>query len=73
MNTLIGRGGPLYGPSCRSDTGSEIKYEVHTVAPILDAVRSIGGFRTLPDYSFENMPKDHAALILIGGNRWYSP
>ena len=53
--------------------GGEIKYEVHTVAPTLDAVRSIGGFRTLPDYSFENMPKDYAALVLIGGNRWDSP
>ena len=53
--------------------GGEIKYEVHTVAPIEDAVRSIGGFRTLPDYSFENMPKDYAALVLIGGNRWDSP
>ena len=53
--------------------GGEIKYEVHTVAPTEDAVRSIGGFRTLPDYSFENMPKDYAALVLIGGNRWDSP
>ncbi|WP_373749335.1 type 1 glutamine amidotransferase family protein [Bacteroides heparinolyticus] len=53
--------------------GGEIKYEVHTVAPTLDAVRSIGGFRTLPDYSFENMPKDYAALVLIGGNHWDSP
>ena len=53
--------------------GGEIKYEVHTVAPTSDAVRSIGGFRTLPDYSFENMPKDYAALVLIGGNRWDSP
>ena len=52
--------------------GGEIKYEVHTVAPTEDAVRSIGGFRTLPDYSFENMPKDYAALVLIGGNRWDS-
>ena len=51
----------------------EIKYEVHTIAPTSDAVRSIGGFRTLPDYSFENMPKDYAALVLIGGNRWDSP
>ena len=51
----------------------EIKYEVHTVAPTLDTVRPIGGFRTLPDYSFENMPKDYAALVLIGGNRWDSP
>ncbi|MFC2582263.1 MAG: type 1 glutamine amidotransferase family protein, partial [Segatella oris] len=53
--------------------GGEIKYEVHTIAPTSDAVRSIGGFRTLPDYSFENMPKDYAALVLIGGNRWDSP
>ena len=53
--------------------GGEIKYEVHIIAPTLDAVRSIGGFRTLPDYSFENMPKDCAALVLIGGNRWDSP
>lgn len=52
--------------------GSEVKYEVHTVAPTSDAVRSIGGFKTLPDYSFENLPKDYAALILIGGNRWDS-
>ena len=53
--------------------GGEIKYEVHTVAPTSDAVRSIGGFRILPDCSFENMPKDYAALVLIGGNRWDSP
>ena len=53
--------------------GSEIKYRVHTVAPTLDAVCSIGGLKTLPDYSFENMPKDYAALVLIGGNRWDSP
>ena len=31
--------------------GGEIRYEVHTVAPTSDAVRSIGGFRTLPDFS----------------------
>ncbi len=53
--------------------GGEVKYEVHTIAPTLDAVRSIGGFRTLPDYSFEDMPKDYAALVLIGGNRWNYP
>lgn len=47
--------------------GSEIKYEVHTVAATSDTVRSIGGFRTLPDFSFENMPQDYAALVLIGG------
>ena len=39
----------------------------------MDAVRSIGGFRTLPDYSFQTMPTDYAALILIGGMQWNSP
>lgn len=53
--------------------GSEIKYEVCTVAPTLDAVRSIGGFGTLPDYSFDNMPRDYVGLVLIGGNNWSSP
>lgn len=53
--------------------GGEIKYEVHTVAPTSDAIYSIGGLRTLPDYTFEHMPKDYAALVLIGGNRWNSP
>lgn len=32
--------------------GSEIKYVVKTVAPTLDAVRSLGGFRTLPELQF---------------------
>lgn len=53
--------------------GSDVKYEVYTAAPTLDAVRSIGGIRTLPDYSFENMPRDYTALVLIGGNSWDSP
>jgi len=53
--------------------GGEIKYRVHTVAPTLKAVRSIGGFRTLPDFAFDNMPNDYAALVLIGGDRWDSP
>lgn len=53
--------------------GGEIKYEVHTVAPTPDAICSIGGLRTLPDYTFEHMPKDYTALVLIGGNRWNSP
>lgn len=52
--------------------GGAIKYEVHTIAPTLDTIRSIGGIRTLPDYSFNNMPKDYAALVLIGGNSWNS-
>lgn len=53
--------------------GSEVKYATKVVAPTLEAVCSIGGFRTLPDYSFQSMPKDYAALILIGGMQWDSP
>lgn len=53
--------------------GGEVKYKVHAIAPTLNAVRSIGGFRTSPDYSFENVPKEYEALILVGGNRWDSP
>ena len=40
------------------------------VAPTLDAVRSCSGFHTLPDYSFETLPDDYAALVLIGGFDW---
>lgn len=53
--------------------GSEVKYVVKTVAPTLDEVHSLGGFRTLPDYSFRTMSDDYAALILIGGMAWQSP
>ena len=53
--------------------GSEVKYVSKVVAPTLDVVRSIGGFRTLPDYSFQTMPADYAALILVGGMQWQSP
>ena len=43
------------------------KYVNKIVAPSMEPVKSIGGFRTLPDYSFETMPDDYAALVLIGG------
>ena len=46
------------------------KYTNKVVAPALDAVRSCSGFRTLPDYSFDTMPDDYAALVLIGGFGW---
>ena len=53
--------------------GSEVMYTPKVVAPTLDAVRSIGGFCTLPDCRFKTMPTDYAALILIGGMHWKSP
>ena len=46
------------------------KYTNKVVAPTLDVVRSCSGFHTLPDYSFETMPNDYAALVLIGGFGW---
>ena len=46
------------------------KYVTKVVAPTMDLVRSCGGFNTMPDYSFDNMPEDYAALILIGGFSW---
>lgn len=49
------------------------KYVNKVVAPTSEPVRSIGGFRTLPDYSFDTMPDDYAALVLIGGFGWNTP
>lgn len=49
------------------------KYVNKVVAPTADEVKSIGGFRTLPDYSLETMPDDYAALVLIGGFGWETP
>ena len=43
------------------------KYVNKVVAPTLEPVKSIGGFRVIPDYSFDTMPEDYAALVLIGG------
>lgn len=53
--------------------GSETKYTVKTVTPTRNSVISSGGFCTIPDYSFETIPKNYTALILIGGMRWNSP
>lgn len=53
--------------------GNEIKYIPKIVAPTMEEVRSLGGFRTMPDYSFQTLPVDYAALILIGGMQWKSP
>ena len=49
------------------------KYVNKVVAPTLEPVKSIGGFRTVPDYSFDTMPDDYAALVLIGGFGWMTP
>ena len=49
------------------------KYINKTVAPTFEPIKSIGGFTTLPDYSFETLPGDYAALVLIGGFGWSTP
>lgn len=49
------------------------KYFNKIVATTPEPVVAIGGFRVLPDYTFENMPEDFAALILIGGYGWLTP
>lgn len=49
------------------------KYVNKIVAPTMEPVKSIGGFRTLPDYSFDTMPDDYTALVLIGGFGWSTP
>lgn len=46
------------------------KYVNRVVAPTLEPVTAIGGFKVLPDYSFDSIPKDYAALVLIGGYGW---
>ncbi len=49
------------------------KYVNKIVAPTMDPVKAIGGFDLLPDYSFDTMPDDYAALVLIGGFGWLTP
>lgn len=48
------------------------RYINKVVAPALGEVRSCSGFRTVPDYSFDSLPEEYAALILIGGYQWMS-
>lgn len=49
------------------------KYVNKVVAPTLEPVTAIGGFKVLPDYSFDSIPEDYAALVLIGGYGWLTP
>lgn len=49
------------------------KFINKVVAPTMDLVQSIGGFRVLPDYTFENIPENYAAIVLVGGYGWFSP
>ncbi|WP_294596049.1 type 1 glutamine amidotransferase family protein [uncultured Rikenella sp.] len=48
------------------------RYVPRVVGPTREVVVSIGGFRTLPDYDFQTVPEEYAALVLIGGTGWQS-
>ena len=56
-----------------SASGQPRHYKDTHILGTMEPVRSIGGFRTMPDYSFATMPKDYAALVLIGGFGWGTP
>lgn len=49
------------------------KYVNRIVASTADPVNAIGGFKVTSDYTFDNMPDDYAALMLIGGYGWLTP
>lgn len=49
------------------------KYVNRIVAPTADPVCAIGGFKVIPDYTFDNMADNFAALVLIGGYGWLTP
>ncbi len=53
--------------------GCPIKYKVKTLSLSKEPITSIGGFRVLPDYDINDLPDDHAGLILIGGMNWFLP
>ena len=46
------------------------KYINKVVAISMAPVTSISGTRILPDYTFDSVPHDYAALVLIGGHGW---
>ncbi|MCD7900176.1 MAG: glutamine amidotransferase [Bacteroides sp.] len=52
--------------------GSPVKYTVKTLSVTKDPITSIGGFTVLPDYDLNDLPEDHAGLIIIGGMNLFS-
>lgn len=62
----------LLAPGLRRGFGIwEPQYDVRTVAADAGPVMSSGGVRCLPDYTFETIPDDYAALVLVGGMNWW--
>ena len=52
---------------------SNPKYVNKIAAPTMEPVSACGGFRVLPDYCFDTIPEDYAALVLVGGFGWLTP
>ena len=46
------------------------KYEIKTVSLSKELVQSIGGFKVMPDFEINSVPKDYESVILIGGFTW---
>lgn len=53
--------------------GNPVNYTVKTMSVSKEAVMSIGGFKVLPDYDLNSLPKDYDGLVLIGGMHWFTP
>lgn len=53
--------------------GGTTPYAARTLSPSAEGVGSLGGFRTVTDYTFDAMPEEWAALVLVGGMQWASP
>ncbi|XBX08921.1 DJ-1/PfpI family protein [Enterocloster clostridioformis] len=44
--------------------------KVKTLSAAKQAVHSIGGFTTIPDYCLEDVPSNYEGVVLIGGYSW---
>lgn len=55
---------------CPELNNPETDYVIKTLGLDSEPKRSMGGFRTLPDYTVDNFPKDFSFLLLTGGLAW---
>ena len=55
---------------CSELNALETDYVVKTLSFDKEPKISMGGFRTIPDYSINDYPNEFAMLLLIGGNAW---
>lgn len=55
---------------CAQINAPETDYTIKTLSFDQEPKFSMGGLRTIPDYSIDDYPADFSMLILIGGNAW---